>query len=86
MDSDSSISNIKDSSYLEAKNIRVLSYGSNNDSNFKGSIKPINGIKINDQTFNIKNYSAGVEDIEDGSPLAPGTFYYKYEDNLESDS
>lgn len=44
MDSDSSISNIKDSSYLEAKNIRVLSYGSNNDSNFKGSIKPINGI------------------------------------------
>lgn len=49
-------------------------------------LKPINGIKINDQTFNIKNYSAGVEEIEDGSPLAPGTFYYKYEDSLESDS
>ena len=49
-------------------------------------LKPINGIKINDQTFNIKNYSAGVEENEDGSPLAPGTFDYKYEDSLESDS
>lgn len=66
MDSDSSYSNIKDGGYIYAENIRVLSYGNNNQ-NYKGSIKPINGVTqlnsiINDNverilaTGSIRNY------------------------------
>lgn len=42
IDSDSSLDRVKNTSYLEAKNIRVLSFDSTNQ---HGSIKPINGIK-----------------------------------------
>jgi len=42
IDSDSSLDRIKETSYLEAKNLRVLSFDSTNQ---HGSIKPINGIK-----------------------------------------
>lgn len=45
-------------------------------------LNPIKGIKIGDKKFNIMNYTAGTKEIEDGSPLEPGTFYYKYEDDL----
>jgi hypothetical protein len=48
-------------------------------------LKPIDGIKIGDDKFNIKNYSAGVEEIESGDPLAANTFYYMYEDDLDGD-
>lgn len=42
IDSDSSLDRVKNTSYLEAKNIRVLSFDSTNQHGF---IKPINGIK-----------------------------------------
>lgn len=48
-------------------------------------LKPIKGLKIGTDAFNIINYSAGKEEIHSGDPLAPGTFYYMYEDTLEGD-
>lgn len=52
LDSDSAISGVKDSSYTDARNIRILSYGENGNSNLKGVIKPINGIVQLDSVIN----------------------------------
>lgn len=43
MDSDSSLDRVKATSYLEARNIRVMSYDGDNS---HGSMRPINGIKL----------------------------------------
>ena len=43
MDSDSSLDRVKVTSYLEARNIRVMSYDGDNS---HGSMRPINGIKL----------------------------------------
>jgi hypothetical protein len=48
-------------------------------------LNPVKGIKIGNTKINIINYSAGTEEIQSGDPLAPGTFYYMYEDELEGD-
>ena len=42
IDCDSSVDRVKDTSYIEAKNVRVMSY----ENGRHGSIKPINGIRV----------------------------------------
>lgn len=51
--------------------------------NEKKALNPIKGLVIGNKVFNIINYTAGTEEIADGSPLETGTFYYKYEDDLD---
>lgn len=100
MDSDTSYDKIKDGSYIEAHNMRVLSYcGPSAIGNKHGSIAPINGIiemgaiKPNGGNISSILYSGAVRDVaavvyiteqEDGSYFCISTFKNRIGDTQDT--